>query len=91
MKRLSLTLIFIQLILIAFAKILNYYFQHFGGRRWLNIGELVMKYQTVFMLIIIASFFIEIFTKEKLIVKLTVIALTVITFIIWGNLWLYPW
>lgn len=91
MKRVSLVIMIVQLVLILFAKLTTYYYQRAVSVKWDLIAGFLMKYQTVFMLIIIASFFAEIFSKEKLLVKLTVIALTVITFIIWDNLWLYPW
>lgn len=89
--KISWIIIPIQILLIAFAKIVDYYFHHTASDKWIFFGEKVMKFQFAPILFFIGTFVFAIFIKGKRILKIVIMILSVIGFIVFNWLYLYPW
>ena len=91
MRKISWIMISIQIVLIVFARVFNYYFHNTVSNKLIFFGEKVMKYQIILIVFFVVSFFIGIFIKEKWWIKIVIIFLAIVGFTIFDKLYLFPW
>ncbi len=94
MYKISYLMALLQTLLIVLAIFVWYNFHHLTKENvewWINTGENIMKYQIIPVLFFVVTFFVSIFYKEKWWLKLIIGILSIIGFLIWSKLWLYPW
>jgi hypothetical protein len=94
MRKVSLIIFIVQILLIGFSLIVQYWFNHATKgslEKWINYGEIIMKYTWAPVIFFICSFFSLIFIKEKPWVKILIMSLSIIGFILFDKLYLFPW